>query len=94
MEEIIYKYILFQTGDDMLRNIRLPEGSKILSVQQQGVNIVIWVRFPVENKNKTKEVQFLVVMTGHIFFEHGRLKHLATVQMEPNTLVFHIFQYV
>ncbi len=83
----IFKYQLEVTN---LQTIELPQGARILSVRQQGGQIMLWAM--VHPTHQTIPHTFRIYGTGHPVDENsGRTQSfLGTVQL--GALVFHVFE--
>jgi hypothetical protein len=85
---IIYKYPLKETYNE----IELPKHSKILDVQLQYNEPVMWVMHYI---NMPKEVRkFRLLFIGHEYdpLLLTRLKHISTLQYHNDSLIVHVFE--
>lgn len=69
-------------------SIEMPEGSRTLDVQMQGVEPVIWVLVDPDAPNRP--CQYKVVGTGHPIEPEG-WDYIGTFQMYGGGLVWHLF---
>jgi len=82
----IWKYHA-SLGD--LRFVEMPKGSRILTVQMQGLSLCLWAL--VDPTEKEREVHTIATFgTGHDLPKNPG-QYLATVQPTPD-LAFHIFE--
>lgn len=90
MKQQIWKFEL-STHD---KEIQMPFGAKILSVQMQGENICIWAL--VVPTNSTQPRYFEVYVTGHnIHCDIGiEREYLGTIKLDNDNLIFHIFERI
>ena len=85
--------------------LKVPEGSRLLTVKAQGNCICAWFLVDVENKDVLDYVVLRVIGTGNpIFEEHTRdddytvtgflkqFEYISTVLLYEDSLVFHIFR--
>ena len=86
----IYKYNLFPTD---IQALNLPIGSKILSVEEQYGNIVLYALVETAPEfNFEDSYVFLIKGTGHICEEDlSEFNFLNTVKLQNGALIFHIF---
>ena len=72
-------------------SLELPQGAKILTVQEQHGNPQIWV---LVNSDKTLETRiFRLVGTGHpIEIEDSKLEYIGTVQVVGGSFIGHLFE--
>lgn len=86
--KVIYKYPVDITDEQV---IKIPLGSKILSVIEQNNKIVLYaiVHPGVEY---TREIILRIVGTGHeIPFSLDDFKFMGSVKLHDGQLVFHVF---
>jgi hypothetical protein len=84
------------------QTIKLPPGSRVLSVMNQRDNIVLYALVhPINNKNLIEDVSIRIVGTGHdidFFIPNPNLtdgyKFLGTVSLHDGALMFHVFYMV
>lgn len=79
----IYKYTLLLRDE---QSVRLPVGAKVLTAQQQGIDICIWAE--VDPKARLAVRKFWIVGTGHPVPSSGAC-YLSTVQM--GAFVWHVY---
>lgn len=94
MTSKIFKYKLEVTDEQI---VKLPSGSRVLSVMNQNDNIVLYALVS-DNEIDTEEVSIRIVGTGHDidFFIPaagfgGGYEFLGTVSLYDGTLMFHVF---
>lgn len=86
----IFKYEL-EISDGF--EIAMPEGAKILCVQTQRNEPMIWVL--VDPENKTVDRHFQVFGTGHELRQtENTLAYIGTFQINSGSLVFHLFENI
>jgi hypothetical protein len=83
----VYKYTLATTDEQILS---LPKGSRILSVEEQNQNIVLYALVDTEEK-QVCEYKIIVVGTGHIASDAADCEFLGTVKLLGGELMFHVF---
>ena len=90
MEQTIWKYKLTNSSRQTLF---LPKGAKILTVQVQNIEVVLWVL--VNPDNETEERIIIMFGTGNpidtIFNE--KIAYIGTFQINNGNLVYHVFEY-
>lgn len=69
------------------QTIELPEGSRILSLQDQMGTLTFWAM--VDERLAAEPVSFVVIATGQSLPE-GLKNYIGTVQM--NSFVWHVFE--
>lgn len=86
----VFKYII---PIEDKSEIELPVSSKILSVESQRDNIVLYALVAMTDEIMTrKRIKILVKGTGNLITESmNEYKFLGTVKMYNNTLMFHVF---
>jgi hypothetical protein len=89
MAQQVWKYILSIKND--LMTIRLPKGSKPLTVHEQFGEICMWVL--VIPTADTKERTFRIAGTGHNLAD-GNFSYIGTAFIDDGELVFHVFECV
>ena len=87
--QVIYKYLANTPSDITI--LKLPIGSKILTVQKQGQHVCFWVLQPSEEV-PTMTVRILKVGTGHPFDDTREYKYIGTVQEWEGSLIWHYFE--
>ena len=87
--EVIYKYTLSVTDEQTLT---LPEGSKILSVLEQGNKIVLYALVDVNKANTRSEEDYSIVIvgTGNFINSVKTYTFLGTVKLADGALMFHV----
>ena len=87
-ERVIWKYELPKIGEFSLD---LPANPFYLDVQAQRGTPVLWV---LVNPNSPKQAyHFVLIPTGQEFCSFkGGMRHLGTVQMYNEELVWHLFE--
>jgi hypothetical protein len=75
--------------------VKMPERSRVLSVQKHGNELVLWAI--VDTELKTKKRGFRVSMTGAElvpYMTFGQITFVGTVQMHgpPDPFVVHVFE--
>jgi predicted mannosyl-3-phosphoglycerate phosphatase (HAD superfamily) len=87
MMRTIYKYEL-QPG---VNHLKLPDGARVLDVQQQRDKACLWAL--IDPKCKETMRTFVIVGTGHPLDESiDRAVHVATFQQPDQGLVWHVFE--
>lgn len=91
MKRVIYKYELFNGSWD----IRVPIGSIVRHVGEQGDGVYVWIEHYMSEQELTddcyKTFKFLVVGTGHEFNDSFERRFIGTVQTQTG-FVWHVFQ--
>jgi hypothetical protein len=82
--KIIFKYLL-SISDQVL--LYLPEGAKILSVQGQADQLVLWAI--VDTSKSVEPRMFSIYGTGNPF-QSDNARYIGTAQV--NELVWHVFE--
>jgi hypothetical protein len=82
----IYKYELEITD---AQRVRLPKGSTILSVQDQGGTLCLWALCDITQEDSTRYVY--IVGTGNSAGVSEHSTYVGTVQMMGGRLVWHVF---
>ena len=83
----IYKYTL-QIEDK--QTLKLPEGSKILSVAEQNNSIVLYALVNTDTEN-VERVSVIIHGTGHPANDVEDYAFLGTVKLYGGDLMFHVF---
>ena len=95
MSSVIYKYYLdlSKIDADGLICIDMPSKFKVLSVQPQGNDLMMWAM--VSPDGLITRRYFEIIGTGHTMQDrpYADRHYLGTVQM-PNGLVWHVFEVV
>jgi hypothetical protein len=88
--KVIYKYKVEITDES---TIKMPAAAKVISVAEQGNEIVLYAMVPFDNDPEiTKNISIRVVGTGHkIHFDTSEFKFIGTVSLHFGKLMFHIF---
>lgn len=87
--KVIYKYLLSPIHHNAVHEINMPKGAKILDIQNQPDNIVIWAM--VNPKHDLKKRVFYIAGTGFELHENIRYyDYLKTIQRLG--YVWHIFE--
>ena len=82
----IWKYQLRLTGQ---QSLIMPKGAEFLSVQMQGEILCLWALVD-EYRGDTETTLITLYGTGHrVPRDPG--EHIATVQCDDGSLVFHVF---
>ena len=85
---LVYKYSI-PVGD--YRNVELPEGAEILTVQAQFDEPHMWALVDPDAPMVTRK--FLLLGTGHSCDEDiSRSDYIGTYQLHGGGLVFHLFE--
>lgn len=92
---MIYKYNLEVRNGP--QRIRLPEGSKILHVDNQFEQIALWIE--VDLNNVSVDRLFFVLGTGDnisadLDAYYGKDVHIGTVILMGGTFVWHVYEKV
>ena len=82
----IFKYTLTMQG----ASLQLPKGTKVLKVDEQHEEIVMWVSEP-KGGTESEHRIFNVYPTG-IEFDPEGLEYLDTVKLRNGDHIFHIFE--
>jgi len=86
--KIIYKFPIDIVVDQI---IKMPTGSKVLTVQTQKDTICLWAI--VDLKSTTfEDRKFSVYGTGHPFDKDYNLEYIGTVQQIEGKLIWHVFE--
>ena len=85
--QTIYKYEV-GLGDT---NVQIPKGGVVLSAQEQGETICIWVQL--DDSNPVEGRVFEVFGTGHPI-SNGERIFIGTIQLMGGLLIFHVFEKV
>ena len=91
MNRIIYKYPLEVTD---VRNISLPIGAEILTIQAQNETPCLWAL--IDPNEKAIEIRTIEIFgTGHpVGYDMGvSRKYISTFLLRGGQLVFHAFEY-
>lgn len=95
MNKQIYEY-RFSGGRNRFVKLMIREGGKLLSIQNQGGDIVAWFEHESPVTDKVDFVSFLIMGTGMEFIfelaEGSALEYFTTVQDGP--LVWHIYRVI
>jgi hypothetical protein len=83
----IYKYPV-EVDDEF--TIGLPEGARVLSVDTQHGEPVMWAL--VDPTAPTTNRTFRVIGTGHPIEDAAELAFVGTFQMRGGSLIFHLFE--
>jgi hypothetical protein len=87
----IFKYPLDARGE---QQVMMPEGARVLSVQEQGGVICLWAMVETDRPFKTVRT-FQIYGTGHSIPDGLRHRvYVGTVQTEGGSLVWHVFELV
>ena len=87
----IFKYTIEPPTIRQTTRIRLPKNAKILSVQEQKNEVVLWAE--VDPSEKEKEVQSLqLLITGEPIEDHGEREFISTVQLDGGGFILHVFK--
>lgn len=70
--------------------ISMPQGARVLSVQEQNRTPCIWALVDPEAPKQTR--RFRILGTGHDFPEADAYEYHDTFQMHGGALVFHLFE--
>lgn len=91
MEKVIHEYYLKPLLGRQV--IMVPEGSEILTVQNQDDNLVVWVLKPLIGED-VKKIWIETFFTGGTigFYTELKRKYISTVQIKG--LVFHLFETI
>lgn len=87
MKEATWKYPLPCAGST---EIPMPRGAKVLTVQTQNHQPVLWARVDT-NEWMFESRVFHIRGTGHPFDGHEG-EYVGTFQLEGGRLVFHVFE--
>lgn len=84
--KVVWKYGI-RLGE---QTIEMPAGAKILDVQIQQGQLVMWALVdPLTDEREA--VSIFVIGTGHEIYAYN-FKHVATVQTLDGALVWHVFR--
>lgn len=81
----IYKYPLVVTDE---QTIMLPEGAKVLTLEEQYGEPMLWALVDPDAKKEGRLVR--IYGTGHEV-DRSDLRYVSTFQMHGGALVFHVF---
>ena len=84
---IIYKYPV-EVDDEF--TVELPEGARVLSVDTQHGEPVMWAM--VDPTAPTSKRAFRVIGTGHPIDDADELSFVGTFQLRGGSLIFHLFE--
>lgn len=84
---VIYKYHLQVISTSQDQKLVLPDGFKILSMQNQDDEITFWAE--VNPGNISKPRRFRVFGTGWGIMDNEGFEHIGTVQI--GSLVWHVY---
>lgn len=93
MSTVIYKYPLDLDGPD-IKEIRMPVGANVLSVQVQRDAVCLWALVPTDTAalvDIEETRRFLMIGTGHRLPERPD-RFIGTVQLVGGALVLHVFE--
>jgi hypothetical protein len=82
----IYKYTLSESVNE----IKMPQGSIPLTVQEQHGNTQLWALVDPDKPTITRT--FEIYGTGHEVKDHQNLFYISTIQVAGGTLIFHVFE--
>lgn len=83
------KVFKYEIHDLAMREIELPKGAQMLSVQMQGGKPCLWA---LVDPNAPKEKRpILIIGTGHTLTEPV-YRHVSTFQMLGGNLIWHFFE--
>lgn len=87
----IYKY---QLEDKLMTFLHLPVGYKILTVQEQHKNIVLWAVVDTDIID-IRVVGFIILNTGQPFINDNiNMDYIGTVQLMGGFYIKHIFRVI
>ena len=86
----IYKYVLKVTD---IQNLTLPSGSRIISVEEQNGEIVLYavVNTSMKTNTITDKYVIFIIGTGHCADNSIGNTFLGTVKLAAGQLMFHVF---
>jgi len=87
MKNQIWKYELTLNTE-----LTIPEGAKVLTIQEQHGNPQIWFVVNPENEKVTRS--FEIIGTGHSFDYDESKQYIGTFQLSGGALVFHVFEVI
>lgn len=71
------------------QSVLMPKGAKIISVQEQYNNVVLWALVETENLHESRTI--IVNTTGSEFHPESN-KFIGTVQLNDGSFVSHIYE--
>ena len=86
----VYKYTLPERKDHF--SLYLPQGAKILAVQEQYGEGQIWALVNSDGSRETRN--FLLVKTGDPIKETEILNFVGTFRLVGDNFIFHLFEIV
>lgn len=96
MKKKILKYSLVDNSGDepkFVKELQLPVGAEILSVQSQGDIPQVWAIVDPEAETETRQIE--IFATGEaIETENVNRKYLGTIQLKGGAFVFHAFERI
>ena len=78
----------FPLGIVDAQNVDMPEGARILTVQQQGACLCLWAIVDPDAAPRPRRI--LIAGTGHPCFDG--LRYISTAQTAAGRLVWHVFE--
>lgn len=90
MNTTIWKYRLENVTSQTLK---LPCGANILTVQEQGFSICLWVAVNPDEKRMVDRI-FHIVGTGQKAQSLGDMNYITTLQQENGAFVWHVFETI
>lgn len=85
----IYKYTLEITD---AQKLKLPSGSRILSVEEQNQQIVLYAVVDTSvSESLTDDYKIFIIGTGHCADESIHKSFIGTVKLAEGRLMFHVF---
>lgn len=74
--------------------VEMPEGSRVIHVDEQGGVPTMWAR--VDSDRRQRARRFRIVGTGQAIDEEEApfLEHLGTVKLSGGRLILHVFELV
>ena len=85
----IYKYVILDAVG-VHDELTLPIGSKLLSVESQGMTVVLYAQIDTERKS-TEQYELFMYGTGHLVHHYRTAKFLGTAKMNDGALMWHVF---
>ena len=87
--KVIHKQTIPKSILNGSKSLKIPIDAKILDIQLQYGDIVVWYEFEVMNKEQLVERRIACVGTGIVFDTEYEHKYISTIQIEY--LVYHFY---
>ena len=84
---VVHKYNL-RAAD--LQQLSMPKHAKILSVQLQRGELVLWAFVDISNEPELRTIE--LITTGNSVYDDYKRVFIDTVQLHSDNLVYHFFE--